>query len=254
MYIVTINSRRSAPWLLLASLVLGSFPLRSQPAASAGAVDLNAPSLQIHAGLPQHNPPGQRLSDMLVEARTAAVSKGIPWRGIDRVATDSVNLAGYTPAALSAFYQRRTCESGAVLIGHAVNSAHHLSSSQTAVYSDYDFLVEQVVKDNPASSVSPGSHIVLTRLGGSLSLNEGAINYLPASYPAIRAGISYLVFLQYIPASKSYAIVEPLTTFLADSNKWSAVHPALSSIQMPLLQQGQFEGSIRSWAVACPKN
>jgi hypothetical protein len=50
----------------------------AQPAA-----DLAGPKWNVHRNLPQNNPPGTPLAQLLAAARPLALSKALPWKGLD---------------------------------------------------------------------------------------------------------------------------------------------------------------------------
>src|SRR5437763_17056472 len=81
--------------------------------------------------------------------------------------TMPLNPPTYPPYPLVAF----ACTSDAVIIATAQAGASHLTADQRFVYTDWNFAVEQILKDNLHSPIAAGSTLVVTRSGGKLQIN-----------------------------------------------------------------------------------
>src|SRR5207244_6732559 len=105
------------------------------------AVDLTAPSLQVHATLTQNNHGGTPLAVSLGDGRAMAASRGIPWNGLQFVEHDEVGggkIGGpSSDTALLQLYQRRACLADLIVVGHTTLWVNHLSALGTTVYGDY---------------------------------------------------------------------------------------------------------------------
>jgi len=208
-------------------------------------VDLSSAVLRANAALPQHNPPGEKLKDVL--DRMAARPPLISTHAIESITSD--DAVGGTPEQMTALYRKRTCAADAIVTGHPIKWQYHLSSSGTAIYGDYDFAVESVLKDT-ATAPHLKNHIVLTRPGGTMTLGTGAISDVKdtrQAYLPLEPDGSYLILLQYIPASGAYQGVDAFATFVQTSGAWRMARRAYSAYALPLFELGTFELTIRQW-------
>ena len=118
------------------------------------------------------------IAEALAAAKPNAESMGIAWKGLDIISSDEPGDVG-GPDGLLRLYQRRTCQADAIVIGHARSWVHHVSFYGTAVYGDYDFAIDTVLKDNQTDPLRSKPDIVVTRPGGAMTLSGGPVNYLP---------------------------------------------------------------------------
>jgi len=173
------------------------------PAAPSAPVDLSSPALQAHASLPLNDQPGVPLNDMLVGTQPRATALGLS-NDLTGGPIDEVVVSPSGGPHISDIYQQRTCKADAIIIGHITNSASHLNTSGTTVYTDYDFVLDGILKDNAQARIAPRKDIVVTRIGGSISLPNGTITYNHGGFPPFQPTATYLVFASYIPASGGY--------------------------------------------------
>src|SRR5207247_1932224 len=63
------------------------------------------------------------------------------------------------------------CNSDAVVEATAQSGVSYLTKDQTFVYTDWNFTVLNVLKDNSKSPIALGSNVVVVRPGGKLEIN-----------------------------------------------------------------------------------
>jgi hypothetical protein len=183
--------------LLVAGLVWGE----------TSPVDLGAPRLRANADLVPFNPPGPPLSEAVARAGG---------RGLDFIRFDGLPAAMANGSVVQP-YQRLACQADLIVVGHSNASASHLSSFGTAVYSDYDFVVERLLK----GSSGAGSDIVVTRLGGALDK------------------VSF--------SSQDYRAVDALSSFMLVGGEWRDLRKAYTAWNVT-------EASVRDWVALCAWN
>ncbi len=240
---------------LILLLVFGvtSAVLFAQAPAKSGAADLSAPSLQVHATLPQNNFPtlASDLIEALNRAQAVATEKGIASDTLIVTSNDEGQVG--TRAQMIELYRKMSCSADAIVFGHTDVWMHHLTASRTNIHTDYDFTVEGVIKNNGASPLDAGKRIVLTRLGGLMQLGTGTMKTVDLQvdmYPHLQANTSYLIFLSYIPASGGYAAYGPNATFVGNS-QWTIARKSLAGVVLPELSRGVLENSITNWLRSC---
>ena len=240
--------------LLATSLFCGlSFAQVQSPATS---VDLSAPALLAHGTLPQNNIPtlSSDLMDGLNRAQSFAKTKGI--------VSDTLIIEGNdegvvgTSAQMTTMYKKMACDVAAIVIGHTNLSISHLTPSRSNIYTDYDFTVDQVVKNDAAAPMVPSSHIVVTRLGGAVQLtaNDGALKTLDVRlglFPDLQANVSYMAFLGYVPASGGYQPAGASATLLNNNGQWMVARKAFATVVLNDLKVGVLENSIPGWLSSC---
>lgn len=215
--------------------------------------DLADPRLKANANLPQHNPPGISIPQLLANAHAQAPSKGIPWKGLDIVASDdeAVSPGESIITILLQLYRKQACQADAIVVGHTTSSAYHLSAFGTGIYGDYVFVIDMLLKDNGASSIRSKPDIVVTRPGGSLSLSEGPVNLEMRGFPRLQVGVTYLQFLRYVPQSSSYQAFDPFSTLVGNGNNWMIARKAFSGLVVPGFTRGALEPMIGNWLTSC---
>lgn len=106
----------------------------------------------------------------------------------------------------SDFFKNLTCKADAVVLGLVQSKTAHITLDETFVYTEYDFLVKDVVKNNPFSQIDTKEIIQITRPGGLINLDNQVIRVEDRSYPLLQTGKEYLLFLRYVPSTDGYMI------------------------------------------------
>jgi hypothetical protein len=220
------------------------------------ASDLADPRLKANANLLQNDSPGFpgiSIPQLLSKARAGAPSRGVSWKGLDIVATDDVSASPTesTTTVLLRLYPKQACQADAIVVGHTSSSAYHLSASGMAIYGDYIFVIDTVLKDNQASSIRLKPDIVVTRPGGSLTLADGPVRLELPAFPLLQSGVTYLQFLRYIAQSSAYQALDPFSTLLADANNWAIARKAFSRLAVQGFTRGSLEAMIGNWLTSC---
>ena len=215
------------------------------------AVDLAAPMLQANANRPRHNPPGSPLAESLVSGRALAATKGWPWKGMRYIMHEGLVVSSPGGFNILELYQKQACQADVIAVGHTNLWAYHLSAFGTAVYGDYDLVIDTLLKDNRISSIRSKPDIVVTRLGGSILLPDGNVDFDSQEFPRLQPNTSYLQFLRYIPESSAYEALDSNSTLVATGNRWAIARRARSALAAPELARGVFESSISNWLNSC---
>ena len=218
----------------------------------SGGLDLSAPSLRSHATLLQNNNLGvyDKLTDVLKRAEEKAAAKGISSSGLNIITNDPVQPG--TPVQVIESYKKLACLADSIAIGHPNTWLYHLTESGASIYTDYDFVVETVLKDNRTSPLA--AHVVLTRPGGSLKLGTGqlqTINAKPEIFPPLQTTMRYMLFLKYVPASGGYEAYGGNATLVASAGRWNVVRKALSNIALPEFALTVMEQNVLAWVSSC---
>ena len=221
--------------------IVGALAALSQAQSRPPAgVDLTAESLKVHAQLTQNEHfTGAPFSELLADGTETVVLEGLQ------------NLQGLTVPAMIQLYQKQACRADAIVVGHINGWSHHLSASRRAIYGDYDFVVEALLKDNSASSIRGKSDVVLTRPGGSLVRSNGQITFKVEQFPTLESAQTYLQFLRYIPESGAFQALDGFSTLVLKGSDWIIARKAFSNFTLPEFSRGSLETSTAEWLTAC---
>jgi hypothetical protein len=181
-----------------------------------------------------------------------ADAKAVPWSGIESVVFEGLqNVQGLTGPAMIELYQKQACRADAVVVGQARLWSYHLSASGNAVYGDYDFAIDAVLKDNQAASIREKHDIVVTRPGGSLVLSNGPVSFKVESFPHLESAQTYLQFLQFIPSSGAFQALDAFSTLVLNGDEWVIARKAFLSFAVPGFSRGVLEASVAKWTASC---
>ena len=86
-------------------------------------------------------------------------------------------------------------QSAAVIIGTVTNAQAHLSADKSYVYSEFDVLVDEVIKDDVRSPIATGKTVPVERPGGRVLVPSGHIHEYRTSLNPLGVGSRYALFL-----------------------------------------------------------
>jgi hypothetical protein len=135
---------------------------------------------------------GKKLKDTTSETGEVNIAVGIGDRPLN---------SGFD---LNAFVHDSGCRADAVLLGTVNNKTSQLIEDGTFIFTEYDMTVDEVLKNNSASPINPGSKITVARAGGTVRLNGRTIRALDRSERPLEINGRFLLFLQYIPDTGAY--------------------------------------------------
>jgi hypothetical protein len=103
------------------------------------------------------------------------------------------------------FAKSITCGADAVVIGVQGSSQSFLSENQEWIFTDNSVSVREILKDNAAHPLAPGSTIIIARSGGSKDTPDGHhIVVADPGYPPLHGGGTYVLALRYVPSTGQY--------------------------------------------------
>jgi hypothetical protein len=198
-----------------------------------------------HASLPRNDIPGRSLVDILNDAAPSS-APSIEWEVIDEPTSMP---PGFTYTSL---IQKNTCPADAIVIGSFIVSVSHLSASATGLYTDYDFVVDEVIKRPPSAILKPD--IVVTSPSGSVTVGTGSSNLLTfvnQEFPPLKQNTKYLIFLKSIPSTGAYQPVDSFSTLWLNGSKWFFMRKSVASIDLVDRAVSEFEPIIVNWLKSC---
>ena len=121
------------------------------------------------------------------------------------------------------FLERLACRSDAIVIGAITSKSSHLSDDETFVYSEYDFKIENVIKDNLVSPITSGNTISVARPGGFIKIDEQLIKFDDASYKSLQRNKEYILFLKFLPIVNGYVVADPEGDFIIENKAFKTL-------------------------------
>jgi hypothetical protein len=106
--------------------------------------------------------------------------------------------------------RRIACDADATVVASPKSSETNITASGDFLYTDYVMHVESVAKGSDLS----GSDIIVTKPGGETTINGHSV-HTDAGFPLFQPHARYLLFLRYLPDTKTYRAFKN-GTFLLD--------------------------------------
>lgn len=109
--------------------------------------------------------------------------------------------------------RRITCTAEAVIIGEVSSKVSQLTESEAFIFTDYLFVVREILKSNNTMNLQQGSDIIITRPGGAVLIGGRYISAIDDSVLPLQKGKQYLVFRRYLPESESFTTIDTGETY-----------------------------------------
>jgi hypothetical protein len=153
---------------------------------------------------------------------------------------DKPQSASAPPFNLSEFLRNMTCDADAVLIGQVKDKVSQLTENGEFIFTDYEVTVEEILKNNAESPISPQSNITVTRQGGAIQLNGKVIRGVDLSFKPFELGSRVLLFLRFIPATGAYETFRSEGSFVLIGNEMVK----LTKESLPTELEGEKDASL----------
>jgi hypothetical protein len=121
-----------------------------------------------------------------------------------------------------------TCDSDAVILAKATSGSSHPTTDQGYIYTDWQFAVEQILKNNPKAPINSGGSIVVTRPGGVLEIGGRKVYAQPKQFRDFALGEELLLYVRFVPQTGAYALHEP-NYFRASAETLKAAHEGINA-------------------------
>lgn len=104
-----------------------------------------------------------------------------------------------------AWLQGLVSNSDLVVIGRPSNPVSDFTPDHSFLFSDYEFLIEEVLKDD-TKALSTGKQIVVTRAGGVLKINGKKFRAVEPEFHQFQSDDRYVLFLHRLPDTGTYLV------------------------------------------------
>lgn len=146
---------------------------------------------------------GSKLTDLSEAGKRRGNKQEI---GVSLGVPDFPTIGGLSPVTASEFLSNLSCKADAVVVGSVQNKSAHLTEDETFVYTEYEFLIKDVLKNNSASPIEVNDTIQITRPGGLIKFDNQVIRVIDQLYEPLQTRKEYLLFLNFIPAANGYIV------------------------------------------------
>lgn len=105
---------------------------------------------------------------------------------------------------MNKYLKKVSCGADAIVLGSVVSKTSQIIEEGTFTFTDYELIVEEILKDNSVAQIQPHNAITITRSGGVVKLNGHIIRAKDYRSEPLEVGGRYLVFLRFIPDTGAY--------------------------------------------------
>lgn len=164
---------------------------------------------RLHSRLyPYRATTNKTISDLLAHAGGRIL--GIELSGQSQVLTESETPENYFGELVRA--------SDAVINGRVTKKLSQITEDDAFLFTDYDVVLTEVVKDNSAKPLTVGATIIVTRPGGKVVVNGIIVRAHDSGFEPLELNRPLLLFLRYIPESGAYRATRDTGTFEVDGS------------------------------------
>lgn len=101
------------------------------------------------------------------------------------------------------------CQNDLVVVAKASSGSSHPTANQGYIYTDWQFGVEEVLRDNSKAPVRAGATIVVTRPGGVLEIGGRKVYAKLDHFRDFVPNEKLLLYLRFVPETGAYSMFEP---------------------------------------------
>jgi hypothetical protein len=106
------------------------------------------------------------------------------------------------------YFGKIALKSDAIVRGKVIKKISQITDDDSFIFTDYDIVIAEILKDNKASHIETGATITVTRPGGKVLLGDVIVKAKDASFTPLPLNKDVLLFLKFIPETGTYRITE----------------------------------------------
>lgn len=122
------------------------------------------------------------------------------------------------PPTAEQFLGNLSCKADAIVAGTARRNTAHLTDDEALIFTEYEFTVDEVLKNNVSSPINPKDTIQITRPGGLVNIDGQLIRFVDRSYKPLQLRQNYLLFLKYVRGANGYLVSDEKGNFLLEND------------------------------------
>jgi hypothetical protein len=157
---------------------------------------------------------------------------------IDRTIITEPNT-GFTRLNATEFLRYLACSSDAIIFGSPTSKTAHLTEDESWVYTEYDFLVKEILKNNSIAPTEKGQSIQVTRTGGLIKLDNYTLRFKNDGIQQLKRNKDYLLFLRFVPETNGYMVASMFGDFIFEGNRFNSL--SKTPIPKKLIRDSDFQ-------------
>jgi hypothetical protein len=189
---------RSRAGHFVATIFFGSIALALCVTGSADQKSgaLSAEQIErVHSRLTQVSTQLESIAEML-----STTTGDIRLVGTHIMGAGTGNYLGYPPF----FLRVKVCSADMVVVGTPVSGVSHMTAEKHFLYTDWQFRVIEIFKNNSKAPVPAEASITVIRPGGQLKIGERTVYAAENNFKDFYPGEQDLLFLEFIPETGAY--------------------------------------------------
>jgi len=122
------------------------------------------------------------------------------------------------PQTPESYFGELLSASDAVIHGTATKRTSAFTDDEAFIFTDYDFVLTEVLKGNADKTLTVGSTITVTRPGGKVVVDGIIVKAHDRGFEPLPLNRPLLLFLRYIPQTGTYSATRDVGTFEVDGS------------------------------------
>jgi hypothetical protein len=206
-----------------------------------GVYRTRALRIQSQVGTSKANKKAEREAAQRIHAGLGGARRTIPQEvletGGDLFKRLEVGLLVLTPNTsfnARTYLAERACAADAILVGVVKNQKSQLTDDETFVFSNYQFSIQAIIKNDSKIALSPKTIIDVSRLGGDIVIRGHHVKAISQAAQPLEVGNRYLLFLTFLPEKNSFA-----ANSLAFQIKGNSIAKLTDDVQAGMIGSGK---------------
>lgn len=140
------------------------------------------------------------------------------------------------PKTPEEYLSELTQTSDAVIKGTIIRKVSQITEDDSFIFTDYDIVVTEIIKNNATVPLELGKPIIVTRPGGKITKNGILVKVDDEKFLPLPLNHNVLLFLSFIPETGAYKTTEATGSFELNG---SSVRP-LTGVHLPFEPQDEY--------------
>lgn len=165
---------------------------------------------KAHRKLYKRQVPGENLLEKTTNTDGGILMLSPPWMVEDEDST----ITSYEQ-----YLGKMVCRSDFVVIATVKAKQSQFTEDYDLIFTDYEMLIDEVLKRPVSGQMAANDQITLTKLGGKISVNERTLQVIDQVSAPLVPKERYLLLLEYIPSTRTYKLLKGSSVFLLKDSK-----------------------------------
>ncbi|HEU4387847.1 MAG TPA: hypothetical protein VFV34_08625 [Blastocatellia bacterium] len=122
------------------------------------------------------------------------------------------------PETPESFFGRLAQNSDAIIRGRVTKKTSQITEDDSFVFTDYDVVTNEVLKNNVAAPIETGTTITITRPAGKVVLDGVIVKATDAAFAPLSLNNEVVLFLKYLPETGTYQTSQATGSFELDGS------------------------------------